>query len=78
MNTLLLDLVDKTRKCYIIRYYTYDNEKYGAIMIPIKIYEWYKYADPSESKSFKVKQSKKSEYVKINITKILILKDIMI
>lgn len=69
MNTLLLDLIDKTQKGYIIRYYAMDNSKYGAIMLPIKIYEWYEYADISESNTYNIRQTKESKYVKITITK---------
>lgn len=70
MKTLILDLIDKTPDRYIIRYCTGDNiPLYGAMLLPMKIYNWYKSADISDTTTYKMKSSGDTEYT---VTKLLL------
>lgn len=69
METLELDLIDKTRNGYIVRYCTRNLDKYGSIVIPNKIYNWYINAIPFETNTYIAKRKNKEGETKITITK---------
>ena len=66
-KVLMLDLIDKTPDKYIIKFSTIDGSNTGAILLPEKIYSWYKTAPVYGTTSYECET--KYGNSKIRITK---------
>lgn len=64
MNVLILDLIDKLPKRYIIRYCDGGvHPLYGIIQLPTRIYKWFKDADINSETSFRLKPESTIHYI---------------
>lgn len=54
MNKLELDLIDKVKGNYIIKYHTCRLDEYGTVILPISIYDWYNSAKLFEHESYTI------------------------